>query len=81
MYGKNPSADQIYEFILIQKSEQLDLARVSGADKKGRPCTDKCKLYENKCLCRLMENDVLSECNPQECNLFERKGLFARLFY
>ena len=45
-----------------------------GADNKGRPCSDNCRLYDDKCLCRLISNDEFSECKTPRLRSSRKKG-------
>jgi len=80
IYGNNPTSDQIYEFILIQKSERSDIQSIVGTDKKGRPCSNRCKMYGNKCYCRLFENDEFSECKSSECGVTGMSSLLSKIW-
>jgi hypothetical protein len=79
-YPQDITGDDIYNFIYDEKELSIELTSIVGADNKGNPCIDKCKLYDRKCMCHLAnETQELSECHPQECG-GKFRGFFSGLF-
>ena len=67
-YPQDITGNDIYSYIMGEKELDIELTSVVGADNKGRPCIDKCRLHGGKCMCRLIDGtQELSECHPQNC--------------
>ena len=72
IYGNKITGDEIYLYIVDEKSNKGDLERIKGADKYGHPCINKCQLKEGTCICTREDTMQASACNPSECGLSTR---------
>lgn len=72
IYGNKITGDEIYLYIVEEKTTKGDLDRIKGADKHGHPCISKCKVDMGKCVCNREDTFQQSECNPSECGLSTR---------
>ena len=72
IYGNKITGDEIYLYIVQEKSDIGDIERIKGSDKMGHPCINKCKLKEGKCVCTREDTMESSDCNPSECGLSSR---------
>ena len=72
IYGNKITGDEIYLYIVEQKTINGDLDRIKGLDKHGLPCITKCKVDMGKCVCTREDTMQQSDCNPSDCGLSTR---------
>lgn len=72
IYGNKITGDEIYLYIVQEKTDIGDIDRIKGSDKQGHPCINNCKLKNGKCVCTREDTMQPSDCKPSDCGLSTR---------